>query len=158
MSPPTIHAVVEAARSALDADPSSRVLLLSCIDFRYPRRILDTMEREGLTGRYFHLALAGASHGAQHDPTWAKTFNDHLDFVVERGGVTGVVVLDHLDCAAYHAFEATEPGDLEGERARHREVAASVVQAIVERHPRLEGRVYALLLPAELEPEPIGGA
>lgn len=69
----------------------SKELLVSCIDLRYPHRIIDEMDAEGYRGRYYHLAMAGASHAAKHDANWAKTFLDHLDFAVNHGHVTGVI-------------------------------------------------------------------
>lgn len=146
----------EAVEGVLAADAGASVLLLSCIDLRYPRRILETMDEEGYRGRYYHLAMAGASHAAAHDGAWAQTFNDHLDFAVAEGGAAGVVILDHLDCAAYRLYEGIPTGDLERERKRHHEVAKTVIAGIVRRHPQLSERVYALLLPAEAKPERIG--
>lgn len=146
---------------ALDKAPEAKVLLLSCVDLRYPHRITDTMDAEGYRGRYYHLAMAGASHAAKHDATWAQAFADHLEFAVEHGRVTGVVVLDHLDCKAYQLYEGVRPGDIPGERAKHRDVAAQVIAGIVRMQPTLAGHVHALLLPVEPEPirpEPLGDA
>jgi hypothetical protein len=146
----------EAVEGVLAADTGASVLLLSCIDLRYPRRILETMDDEGYRGRYYHLALAGASHAAAHNEAWAQTFNDHLDFAVAEGGAVGVVILDHLDCAAFRVYEGIPAGDLERERERHHTVAKGAIAGIVRRHPRLTDRVYALPPPAESKPERIG--
>ena len=54
--------LLEAVAQPLASNADSKVLLLSCIDYRYPQRITDTMEAEGHSGRYYHLAMAGASH------------------------------------------------------------------------------------------------
>lgn len=146
----------EAVEPLLATKADSKILLLSCIDFRYPQRILETMDQEGHRDRYYHLALAGASHAAKHDQAWSRTFDDHLDFAVQHGRVAGVVILDHLDCKAYHLFEGIKPGDIEGERKKHREVVQGVIEAIVRRHATLRGKVRALLLPVEANPESIG--
>lgn len=142
----------QAVAHALHGDDESRVLLLSCIDLRYPHRISDAMDSEGYRGRYYHLAMAGASHAARHDSNWAKTFEDHIQFAVNHGHVTGVVILDHLDCKAYQLYEGVAPGDLETEMEKHRASAAEVVSTIVDKFPTLKGHVHAMLLPVEPEP------
>ena len=146
---------------ALAKSVDAKVLLLSCIDLRYPHRIIETMDSEGYRGRYYHLAMAGASHAAKHDATWSKAFADHLDFAVTHGHVMGVVILDHLDCKAYQLYEGVPQGDLAAEHAKHVQVAGQVVQSIVQNQPSLQGHIHALLLPVEppqIEPEKIGNA
>jgi len=145
----------QSVEQATEHDSSGKILLLSCIDSRYPERIFETMDDLGYRDRYYHLALAGASHGAKHDAHWKSTFNDHLDFAVTEGHVTGVVILDHLDCRAYQLYEGTSPGDPEGERLRHIAVATNVVNEIVLRHSILCGNVTAYLLPVESAPPEI---
>ncbi len=134
-----------------------KVLLLSCIDLRYPHRIIDTMDGLGYRGKYYHLAMAGASHAAKHDALWTQTFADHLGFGVTHGDVTGIIIIDHMDCKAFELYEHVRPGG-EEERQRHRDVARLVVGNIVKAQPSLAGNVHALLLPKELPapaPEPI---
>lgn len=126
-----------------------KVLLLSCIDLRYPHRVVDTMDGLGYRGKYYHLAMAGASHAAKHDAPWMQTFADHLSFAVAHGHVNGVVIIDHMDCKAFELYEHVQPGSNE-ERQRHCDVARAVVHSIVKAQPSLTGNVHALLLPKEL--------
>jgi carbonic anhydrase len=142
----------EAVASPLSLNAEAKVLLLSCIDYRYPRSISETMEEEGYSGRYYHLAMAGASHAgnsAAHSGVWHKTLFDHLGFAVEEAKVAGIVIIDHLDCKAFHLYEGVPVGDLEAERKRHVEVATELAQEIVERFPKLTGNVKVFLLPKE---------
>lgn len=151
-------ALKQAFGPVLAADARAKVLLLSCIDLRYPHRIIETMDAMGHRGRYYHLAMAGASHAAVHDDAWARAFADHLAFAVEECQVRGVVILDHLSCKAYEVYERVPPGDLEAERARHLEVASRVVADVVTRFPSLAGNVKAFLLPVEapsITPDPL---
>lgn len=139
-----------------DAD---KLLLLSCIDLRYPHRIIDTMDAQGFRGKYYHLSMAGASHAARHDCKWGQAVKDHLSFAVDQH-ITGVIILDHMDCKAYELYEHVKPGG-EEERQRHHEVAAMVVATIVKDFPKLVGNVKAFLLPKEVpspEPEPMAHA
>jgi len=148
----------EAVASPLSLNAEAKVLLLSCIDYRYPQRISETMEEEGHSGRYYHLAMAGASHAgnsAAHGGVWHNTLFDHLVFAVDEAKVAGVVIIDHLDCKAFHLYEGVPVGDLEAERERHVDVANGLVQEIVERFPKLRGNVKVLLLPKESKPDTI---
>jgi carbonic anhydrase len=136
-----------------DAD---KVLLLSCVDLRYPHRITDTMDAQGYRGKYYHLAMAGASHAAKHSSEWARAVKDHIAFGVDHG-ITGVVILDHMDCKAYELYEHVTPGGEEA-RQKHREVAGMVVADIASNFPTLAGYIHAMLLPKEqppVEPEPL---
>jgi hypothetical protein len=130
-------------------NPGDKVLLLSCIDLRFPHRIIDTMDGLGYRGKYYHLAMAGASHAAKHNSQWKQTFEEHLGFAVVEGQVQGVIILDHMDCKAYELYEHVPPNSPQ-EHQRHIEVATEVVQAIVARYPKLAGQVYAYLMPKEL--------
>lgn len=60
--------------------PDDKGLLLSCIDLRFPDRIIEAMDALGYRGKYYHLAMAGASHVAKHSSAWTTAFEDHLDF------------------------------------------------------------------------------
>ena len=62
------HIVAEIKESA-----GVPLLLLQCMDSRYPRRTLETMDDMGLRGKYDQLILAGASLGVIHKPEWTTT-------------------------------------------------------------------------------------
>jgi hypothetical protein len=93
------------------ANGNATTLLLTCMDFRYPEAIVKYMEDEGLTLKYYHVILAGASLGAVLDtpphlkPAWQTTFFDHLAIVLTPpDAITQVYILDHRDCKAYRIF------------------------------------------------------
>ena len=87
-----------------------KALLLTCMDFRYPQAIVEYMDKQGLTGDYDHVILAGASLGAGLDtepwilPHWRDTFFDHVDTALKLHSITMVYILDHRDCGAYRVF------------------------------------------------------
>ena len=87
-----------------------KALLLTCMDYRYPQAILNYMDKQGLTGDYDHVILAGASLGANLDtkpwimPHWRDTFFDHVDTALKLHSITMVYILDHRDCGAYRVF------------------------------------------------------
>lgn len=125
------------------------VVLLSCMDFRYPHRIIETMDARNLRGKYDHLILAGASLGVLHAPEWRKTFLDQLRFAVDHHGATQVILLDHRDCGAYREFLGVTPDDPAAEKAAHEKEARKAMDLIVNEFPSLWGRINALLLPIE---------
>ncbi len=84
----------------------AKVLLLTCMDFRFFERIARFMKRRGLAGDYDHVILAGAALGAvvkkkPADPAWHQTFFDHLGLALKLHNIKGVMVLEHRDCGAY---------------------------------------------------------
>ena len=80
-----------------------KVLLLTCMDFRFFQLIAKVMKRAGLEGRYDHVILAGAALGAvvRGKKYWHKTFFDHLALAEKLHNIKGVIVLEHRDCGAY---------------------------------------------------------
>lgn len=128
---------------------SVEVVLLTCMDFRYPRRVVETMEKKHLTGKYDHLILAGASLGVLHKAEWQTTFLDQLKFAVDKHGASQVIILDHRDCGAYKEFLNVTPDDPAKELEAHRCECQKAMQLIVSKFPALAGRVYSQLLPIE---------
>ena len=125
------------------------ILLLTCMDSRYPQRILDTMDSLGLRGKYDQLILVGASLGVVHKDEWQKTFLDQLGFALEHHHVSEVFILDHRDCGAYKYFLGVTPDDPAKERQAHLEVCKEAVKVIVEKFPSLKDEVRCSLLPIE---------
>lgn len=124
----------------------AEVVLLTCMDFRFFEQVTDYMRRAGLTGKYYHLILAGAALGAvvakkPADPEWHKTFFDHLKLATEldpRNPIKRVIVLEHRQCKAYEKFGLLPP-DLplpppDREREVHDEQVRLLSEIIRERY------------------------
>ena len=81
----------------------AKVLLLTCMDFRFFELVAKVMKDAGLEGRYDHVILAGAALGAvvRGKKHWHKTFFDHLALAEKLHSIRGVIVLEHRDCGAY---------------------------------------------------------
>lgn len=124
---------------AVSDDPNKpEVVLLTCMDFRFFGLIVEYMEKAKLTGKYYHLILAGAALGAvvpkkPADPEWHKTFFDHLELA--RGldpTITRVIVLEHRGCKAYEKFGVLVPPYTDDdERDAHDEQVEKLRQLIV---------------------------
>lgn len=61
---------VERLAPALAAHSKPAVMLLTCMDYRYSRRIIDVMDRLELRQKYDIFVLAGAAAGANQDAKW----------------------------------------------------------------------------------------
>lgn len=140
-------------------------MLLACIDYRYPVRIVDAMQRLSLSGSYDQFVLAGASLGACR-PDWQKTLIEHIEGAIALGhDIRRIVILDHRDCGAYkhprklkipeEILEHGLPTDVlpSVEKACHQDVLSKLIP-MLKRHPviaRMEFR--ALLLTRDEDDE-----
>jgi carbonic anhydrase len=135
------------APSVVDS-PGTPVLLLTCMDYRYPHRIVNAMDSQGLRGKYDHLILAGAALGVMHQDEWRITFFDQLRFAIEHHQVTQLIIVEHRDCGAYREFLGITPDDPFKERQAHIEQCWEAVRITREEFPELK-EVRCLLLPIE---------
>jgi carbonic anhydrase len=126
------------------------LLMLQCMDSRYPHRTIQTMDSEGLRGKYDQLILAGASLGVVHKREWQITFLDQLGFAIQEHGVSQVLILDHRDCGAYKKFldPPVTPDDPKKEKEAHIEICERAIEVIRGKFPQLT-KVRCLLLPIE---------
>ncbi|HYH45696.1 MAG TPA: hypothetical protein VEG34_08415 [Thermoanaerobaculia bacterium] len=120
-------------------------LLLTCIDYRYPRRILDAMQRFTPGVPYDQFILAGASLGASRED-WLNVLVQHVDGARALGHrIERIVILDHRDCGAYqqprklgipeYVLPVSLPKDIlpSAEKMWHENVLAEVVPEIRRR-------------------------
>ena len=126
------------------------LLMLTCMDSRYPHRILETMDSKGLRGKYDQLILAGASLGVVHKREWTTTFLDQLGFAIKEHGVKEVLILDHRDCGAYKKLltPGVGPKNPKKEKEAHTRISKQAIRLITKKFKTLE-RVNCLLLPIE---------
>jgi len=133
------------------------ILLLTCMDFRLMDNVERYMAGRGLTDKYDHIVLAGASLGALTDkyPAWNRTFWDHLEVAINLHDIRKVVIMDHRDCGAYKVILgedlAHDPGR---EHEIHRDHLDRLALAIKTRHSGLE--VETLLMALDGSVEPVG--
>src|SRR5205823_5367575 len=111
------------------------LLLLTCMDSRYPHRIIDTMDASGLRGKYDQLILAGASLGVVHKENWGNTFLDHLEFAIKEHQVSELLILDHRDCGAYAKFLGVKPDKPAEEKTAHLMQCRKAIGVITKKFP-----------------------
>jgi carbonic anhydrase len=135
--------------------PGIPVLLLTCMDYRYQHRIINTMDSLGLRGKYDHLILAGAGLGINHKEEWRETFFDQLKFAMEHHSVTQLIILEHRDCGAYREFLGITPDNPAKEKEAHLGQALAAIKATRAACPKLT-KLSCLLLPIEKVEELVG--
>lgn len=140
-------------------------MLVTCIDYRYPRRIVDAMQRLTPGKVYDQFILAGASLGACR-PDWRKVLIEHIEAALALGhDIRRIVILDHRDCGAYRVPDKLQipPKILkEGlkedilpseELAAHQRVLSKLIPKL-RKHPRIAKMEFlALLLTREQDDE-----
>ncbi|NMG74873.1 carbonic anhydrase [Aromatoleum diolicum] len=130
------------------------ILLLTCMDFRLMDSVEHYMAARGLTHKYDHVVLAGASLGAVTDkyPAWNRTFWDHLGVAIQLHDIHKVVVMDHRDCGAYKAILGEDlANDPVREQEIHRDHLDRLALAIKTRHPGLEVETLLMALDGSVE-------
>ena len=132
----------------------TEALLLSCMDFRLMDEIEHYMSGRGLTDKYDHIVLAGASLGAITDkyPAWNRTFWEHLDIAIKLHSITKVIVMDHRDCGAYKVILGEDFGkDPAKETTTHSTQLKALSVAIKEKYPSLEVELLLMALDGKVE-------
>jgi len=136
------------------ASGETEALLLSCMDFRLMDDIVRYMDGRGLTNKYDHVILAGASLGALTDkyPAWGQTFWAHLQLARDLHRIKRLIVIDHRDCGAYKAFLGPEHAkDPATEGKTHGEQLRRFKAEVAARQPGLEVETLLMGLDGSVE-------
>ncbi|HQN50758.1 MAG TPA: hypothetical protein PK913_06840 [Phenylobacterium sp.] len=123
------------------ASGHAEALLLTCMDYRLVDDVTRYMDARGLTNKYDHVILAGASLGALNDkfPTWNEVFWTHIDLAVQLHEVHRVIIIDHKDCGAYKlVLGEASVKDADTELKTHVKQLYALRSQIVTRHPHME--------------------
>lgn len=132
-------------------------MLVTCIDYRYPRRIVDAMQRLAPGVAYDQFILAGASLGSCR-PDWQKVLVEHVEAAIAlKHDIQRIVILDHRDCGAYRNPEKLKipkeildkglPEDVlpSVEKACHQSVLSKLIP-MLKRHPLIARMEFRALL------------
>ncbi len=137
------------------AGGQAEVLLLSCMDYRLLDDIARYMDGRGLTDKYDHVILAGASLGALVDakPEWGATFWNHVEVAKDLHHINKVMIIDHRDCGAYKVFIGPDTAkDKETETRFHTEQLRKLAAALAKRHSDLSVELMLMSLDGTVEP------
>jgi carbonic anhydrase len=151
----SLVALATGAPARVLAAGKADALMISCMDYRLADNVHKAMDSLGMTDKYDHVVLAGASAGVVDDTFkgWHDTFWSHLDVAIDLHGIHSVIVVDHRDCGAYKiAFGPEHAADPDAEMAQHREVVALLAAQLKERKPELAFAAYLMALDGSIEP------
>ena len=73
------------------------------MDYRLVDDLVKFMDGKGMTNKYDHVILAGASAGAMHGKfaAWHETFWSHLAVAIDLHKTHKVMIIDRRNCGAY---------------------------------------------------------
>jgi carbonic anhydrase len=137
--------ILQSAAPAQAEVHRAKVLVLSCIDFRFLTAERYFLSRRNLWGEYDWTALAGASlavTGFPH-PSDAEAFWDQLDISYRLHHINKVIVIDHQDCGAYAAMiDPNLSKNPELELQVHTDYLNRAYWSIRNRYPDIDVELY----------------
>lgn len=136
------------------ASGGTDALLLSCMDYRLIDDLAKFMDSKGLTNKYDHVVLAGASAGAHHEKfsAWHDTFWSHLQVAIDLHKIKEVKIVDHRDCGAYKiAIGKDHTKTSQDELDDHTQILLPLAQKIKEKYPHLAVETYLMDLKGGVE-------
>jgi hypothetical protein len=140
-----------------EAGGGADILLLTCMDYRLVREVSDYMHGRGLSHKYDHIILAGASLGAVTEvkTEWNHEFWDHVQVAKDLHHIKKIMVIDHRDCGAYKVFLGKDYGaDPVAEKQIHSETLRKLAALVKEKHPDLEVELLLMSLDGSVEAIP----
>ncbi len=129
-------------------------LVLTCMDYRLIDDALNYFHGRGLTNKYDHVVLAGASAGAlgKLGADWATTFWKHVETAISLHHIRELIVVDHRDCGAYKIVFGAEAIDTRAKETNlHRALLRELRTALAARHPNLRAQLLLMDLDGSVE-------
>ncbi len=129
------------------------LLVLTCIDFRFPNKIRDYLDQRGFANDYDLHTLPGASLGACCDqfPHWQTTFKDIIGLAKQLHNIKKIMIIDHQDCGAFHNLVARPEND-EHEFTLHQSQASTTKAWLQSQFPDLEHELVYMDLDGNVKP------
>lgn len=110
-------------------------LVLTCMDFRFPRKISEWAESQGLTRDYDLVSLAGAQKSILDSDSRA-TLLKQVELSVELHGTREFIIIAHRDCGAYGGSKSFN--SWEEERAKYSKDLELAKNVIKEKFPKID--------------------
>jgi len=114
------------------------VLILSCIDYRFPHLICDYLDARGLIGNYDIFTLPGASLGAccPEYPHWNETFEEVITLAMGLHSIKKIIILNHEECGAFQKLRGI-PSKKSCEIDMHKDQVAITQAWLEKKFPQL---------------------
>ncbi|HBN21725.1 MAG TPA: hypothetical protein DD412_00610 [Holosporales bacterium] len=115
------------------------VLILSCIDYRFPHLICDYLDARGLIGNYDIFTLPGASLGAccPEYPHWNETFEEVVTLAMGLHSIKKIIILNHEECGAFQKLRGV-PKKKSDEIMMHKNQVAITQAWLEKKFPQLD--------------------
>ncbi|MES2215211.1 MAG: hypothetical protein V4485_04235 [Pseudomonadota bacterium] len=133
----SVH-VQSSVKRGSDYKHQAPVLLISCVDYRFPDEIADFMQKRGALDKYAHLIVAGGSIGIDNllYPDLRASFITQMRLLKDLYNFHTIILLDHRDCDLFkliHGDKHTNnPAD---EEDMHKHHLHNVKKLILEIYP-----------------------
>lgn len=151
---PNTFAASPQPATASPAAGTTDILLLTCMDYRLIDDVNRYMTKEGLSGKYDYVILAGASLGPTNSkfPAWRKTFWEHLQVAINLHKIHKVMLMDHDNCGAYKVILGEDAVRTpERERKAHLAHLNTLKKQIAARYRKLEVKLLLMSLDGKVE-------
>lgn len=116
------------------------ILLVSCVDYRFPDEVMDFMTKRGALDKYDNLVIAGGSLGIDNAlyPELKQSFLTQLALLKRVHDIKMVILLDHRDCNLYKEIHTDKhTHDKDSERALHNYHMKNVRNMILSLYPNM---------------------
>ena len=128
------------------------VLVLTCIDYRFPHLICDYLDERSLTGNYDIFTLPGASLGAccQEYPHWNETFEEVINLALDMHAIKKIIIINHEECGAFQTLRGI-PDKKSDELLMHKTQAQQTHTWLETHFPQLAFEFIYMALSGEAE-------
>lgn len=130
--------VTSSVRNVKEYPKHAPILLLSCVDYRFPDEIADFMQKRGAIDKYDHLIVAGGSIGIDNllYPALKESFIIQMALLKSLHNFNTVIVLDHRDCGLFKAIHGAEHAKHPEEELKlHKHHLHNVKKLILQEYP-----------------------
>jgi len=142
------HSALRTLQESGYRPPKKYVLVLSCVDARLLDDLVQFLDQDNLTNRYYHVTLPGTALGLtdrvredtcdsdllEQFARWRLTFIDQVRaaLILTQGKVTDIYVVQHEDCGAFRVYLNKDSDEMQGddEKEMHRDYACALYEDI----------------------------
>lgn len=141
--PPLVRAENVKITPSIIADTYKKnapILLVSCVDYRFPDEVMDFMSKRGALDKYDNLVIAGGSLGIDNAlyPELKQSFLTQLALLKKVHDIKMVILLDHRDCNLYKEIHTDQhTRDIDAEKALHSYHLKNVKNMILSIYPHM---------------------
>ena len=125
----------------------SKAIVLTCMDFRLIDDIVVKLNNLGYLNNYDEFILAGSSlgyNGFANYHNWNNIFDSHIDLAIKLHDIQEIILIDHMDCAAYKMTYSSKELENGGEYNKHVENLKKAKGTINRKYPKLSVKMFII--------------